>query len=100
MRLKIFLTRNRDAARVMLLMTRRPSSTMRGITSKSASSSVICATRQAASLPPAMAMEQSAALRAGMSFTPSPTMATPWPSLRSASISPCLSWGDTRPKMV
>ena len=69
-KLNRFLTRNSAEARVMLLITRRPSSTMWGTTAKSAFSRVICATRAAASLPPAMAMEQSAAFSAGMSFTP------------------------------
>ena len=70
------LTRKSDAARVMLPTTRRPSATISGMFAKFASRSVSCAACFVASAPPAMAMEQSAALSAGMSFTPSPVMAT------------------------
>ena len=69
-------TRNREAARVILLITRRPSSTTKGREAKSAFSRVSCAACFAASAPPAMAMEQSAVFKAGISLTPSPVMAT------------------------
>ena len=44
-----------------------------------------------------MAMEQSAAFSAGMSFTPSPVMATVCPAAFRASTSARLRWGVTRP---
>ena len=45
---KIFFTRNSEAARWMLLMTRRPSATMAGIALNWELSSTICATCEAA----------------------------------------------------
>ena len=91
-------TRKSEAERVTLLMTRRPSATTRGREAKSASSRVSCAACFAASEPPAMAMEQSAVLRAGMSFTPSPVMATEWPFSCRRVTSRRLRSGVTRPK--
>ena len=76
---KIFFTKNREADRSMLLITRLPSRTIWGRASKLESSSTIWETCWAASLPAAMATEQSASLRASTSLTPSPSMATVWP---------------------
>ena len=83
-----------------MLITRRPSPTMAGMAAKSAFIRVSWAAFLAASEPPAMAMEQSAAFRAGMSFTPSPVMATLCPAAFMASTSYRFCAGVTRPKMV
>ena len=69
---KMFLTKNSDADRWMLLMTRRPSATTWGSTEVRTSTS--CATWLAACAPDAMAMPQSASFNAKTSFTPSPVI--------------------------
>ena len=94
---KIFLTRNSEAERWMLLMTRRPSSTTAGNAAKSESSSTSCATWLAACAPDAMAMPQSASLRASTSLTPSPVMATVCPCCCNTWMSLRFCSGVTRP---
>ena len=99
-KLKIVLVRNMLAALVMLLITLRPSSTISGSTLKSEVSRVSWAAFFAASAPLAIAMEQSAVFRAGMSFTPSPVIATLWPFRFRAATSAFFCSGVTRPKTV
>ena len=96
----MFLTRYSEALRSMLLMTRRPSATTDGMEAKFESSSTMCDTWHATSLPEAMAMEQSASLSASTSLTPSPVMATVWPSALSACTRLRFCAGVTRPKTV
>ena len=97
---KIFLTRNSDADRWILLMTRRPSPTTLGSAAKSESNSTSCATWLAACAPDAMAMPQSASFNANTSFTPSPVMATVCPFACKAWTSWRFCSGVTRPKTV
>ena len=97
---KIFFTRYRDAARSMLLMTRRPSATTDGMEAKSefiSTRSEICA---ATSLPEAMATLQSASFKAKTSFTPSPVMATVCLFSWRAWTSSFFWLGFTRPKTL
>ena len=61
-------------------MTRRPSATTAGMEEKSEFMSTRSEIWAATSLPEAMAMLQSASFRASTSLTPSPVMATVWPS--------------------
>ena len=97
---KIFFTRNKVAARWMLLMTRRPSPTIWGMAEKSESSSTSCPTWVAAWAPEAMAMPQSASFMASTSLTPSPVMATVCFRFLKARISFFFLSGVTRPKTV
>ena len=60
----------------------------------------ICEERRVASAPAAIAIEQSAAFSAGISFTPSPVMATLKPFFLSASTSFFFLCGVTRPNTV
>ena len=78
-------------------MERRPSATTLGMLAKSLSTSTSWATLRAASEPAAMATEQSACLRASVSFTPSPVMATTWPCSCSAMTNCFFCSGFTRP---
>ena len=94
---KSVFTRNSDAERCRLLMERRPSATTLGMLAKSLSTSTSWATLRAASEPAAMATEQSACLRASVSFTPSPVMATTWPCSCSAMTNCFFCSGFTRP---
>ena len=73
---KMFFTRYSEAARSMLLMTRRPSATTEGMEEKSEFISTRSEIWAATSLPEAMATLQSASFRASTSLTPSPVMAT------------------------
>ena len=93
-------TRYNEAVLVILPITRRPSATTAGSELKSRSNRTICAACSVASAPPPMAMEQSAALSEGMSFTPSPVMATLCPSALSASTKICFRAGVSRPKIT
>ena len=95
---KIVLTRKSVAVRRTFPITLRPSPTTSGRPEKSPLSRVICATPRTASTLVPMAMEQSAFLRAGMSLTPSPVMATVWPSSWRADTSFFFWSGVTRPK--
>ncbi len=72
------------ATRSMLAMTRRPSSSIRGMAAKVPSSSTTRAAEQLAWLPDPIAIPRSACLRAWTSLTPSPTIATTWPPACSA----------------
>ena len=84
----------------MLLISRLPSATTLGMAAKSDFSSTNWDTWLAAWEPEAMAMPQSASFRASTSLTPSPVMATVWPSFFRARISRFLLSGVTRPKTM
>ena len=77
---KIVFVKNNDATLETLLITLLPSETTLGIESKLESNNTKCETLRAASLPEAMAIEQSASLKAKISLTPSPVMATLLPA--------------------
>ena len=94
---KMVFTKNRELDRCRLLMDCRPSCTTRGMEAKLESSSTRLDTVRAASLPEAMATEQSASFRASTSLTPSPVMATVWPSAFRALTKASFCWGVTRP---
>ena len=94
----IVLIKNIDADIVILLITRRPSSTIWGIASKLLSSKTRFAAFLAASLPDAIAIEQSASLKARTSLTPSPVIATVWPCCFKATTIAFFCCGVTLPK--
>ena len=96
----VVLTRKRDAALSMLLMTLLPSATTLGSDAKSLSKSTSCATLRLASEPDAIAIEQSASLSAMTSLTPSPVMPTVLPWSLSAVTNSFFCLGVTRPKTV
>ena len=97
---KMFFTRNNEAVRWILLTTRLPSATTDGIHAKSESTSTIWAALHAASLPEPNAMLQSASFNARTSLTPSPVIATTFPSALMAFTSFLFCSGDTLPNTV
>ena len=97
---KIFFTRYRLAVRSMLLTTLLPSITTDGILLKSLSNSTSWDTWDAASLPDAMAILQSASFNARISFTPSPVIATVFPSSFKACTKMRFCSGVTLPNTV
>ncbi len=94
------LVTNSPATRSMLAMTRRPSSSIRGMAAKVPSSSTTLATERLAWLPDPIATPRSACLRAWTSLTPSPTIATTCPAACSARTAASLWPGLTRPKTL
>ena len=84
MRLMTFFATKRLATRSTLLMTRRPSASTDGRCENLPSSSTSCATALVACAPLFIATPMSASLIASASLTPSPVIATTWPSACSA----------------
>ena len=78
------LVTNRLATRSTLLMTLRPSLTTIGSVAKASLVSTRSAADRVAALPEPIAIPRSASLSANTSLTPSPVMATTWPSAWSA----------------
>ena len=81
----------------MLSYTRRPASTAATIVAKLSSVSTIVEASRATSVPDRpIAIPMSARRSAGASFTPSPVIATIWPSARSASAIRSFASGEVR----
>ena len=97
---KIVFVTNKEAVLCKLLTTRLPSSTTAGNLAKFESIKIICEIFLAASAPLAIAIEQSERLRANMSLTPSPVMATVLPASLRAITNASFCSGVTLPKTV
>ena len=95
MRLITFFATNRLATRSTLLITRRPSASTDGRCENLPSSSTSCATALVAWAPLPIATPMSASLIASASLTPSPVIATTWPSACSAWTSARFCSGDS-----
>ena len=96
----IVFVKNKDALLWILFIVLLPSSTTLGIESKLESIKTIWLTFLAASLPFIIAILQSASFNARTSFTPSPVIATVWPSFLSIITIFLFSSGLTLPKIV
>ena len=96
---KVFI-RYREEEFWILFITRLPSKTTRGIDEKLLSKSTIWLTFLAASLPEATLTAQSASFMARISLTPSPVMATVFPSALMALTRIAFCSGVTRPNTV
>ena len=85
----MLLVKKTSETRSMLPRIRRPSATTAGMEDHLLSMSTIWATARVAGEPDPIAMPRSACLSARTSLTPSPVIATVWPSRRRAATMSC-----------